>query len=168
MPIRINRSTLTFLVAVALTALVTACATNRAGREQKGDIEGPVTLEQMTSPARSVIQQLTEGGKIDSILREVEKGRTVYDVEVTFPDRHMEFTVAADGEVVGLETSIDYSKLPEAVRLATEKYFGSSAGLSPSKGVEDGQITYEIDGTKDGKKVAARFDSSGKLVGEEK
>ncbi len=167
MQIGISRSTVAFVVAMGLTALAPACATKRAATEQD-DVTGPVSLEQLTPPARTAVEQLTEGGTINSIEREMANGRIVYDVEVTYPDRHMEYNIAKDGEIVGLETGIDYSKLPEAVRVATEKYFGTSVGLSPSKGVEDGQITYEIDGTKDGKKVAVIFDPTGKLIEEEK
>jgi uncharacterized membrane protein YkoI len=165
---RINRSIMAFLLAVSVTALAAACASTKAGKEKKEDASERVSLAQLPAPARAAVEKLTAGGKIDKIDKEVEKGQIVYDIEATVSGKHVEYTIATDGAVVGTETSIEYSELPDAVRTAAEMYFGSATGLNPAKAVEDGQTTYEIEGTKNGKKVAVTFDPAGKLVGEEK
>ena len=116
-------------------------------------------------PARAALEKLAAGGKIDKIDKEVEKGQVVYDVEATVNSKHVEYTIATDGAVVGTEASIEYSELPDAVRAAAEMYFGSATGLNPVKVVEDGQTTYEIEGAKNGKKVAVTFDLAGNSWG---
>jgi hypothetical protein len=76
--------------------------------------------------------------------------------------------ITTDGEVAGTETAVEFRTLPEGVRRSAEKYFGSTAGLKPSKCVEDGQTTYEIEGDKEGKTVAVTFDSDGQILEEER
>ena len=165
---RISRSIVTFLMAAGLTALAAACASNKAGTEGKEDAVTRISVAEMTAPARAAVEKLTVGGKIEKIDKETEKGKEIYDVEATVNGKHMEYAIATDGAVVGTETGINFSELPEAVQTAAAKYFGGAAGLDPARVEEDGQTTYEIEGKKNGKKVAATFDPTGKLAGEEK
>jgi uncharacterized membrane protein YkoI len=163
---KVNR--ITTYLAVGLTALAAACASTKTEREQKEEASGRVLLAEMTAPARAAAERLTAGGKIERIDKEMEKGKIVYDVEANVGDKHMEYTIATDGAVVGTETGVDFKELPEAVQTATEKYFGRTTGLEPARVVEDGRTAYEIEGKKDGKKVAVTFDETGRLVEEEK
>ena len=166
---RISRSIIAFLLAAGVTAFVVGCASTRAGKEKKEEAAERVSLAQLSAPARATVEKLTAGGKVDMIDKEVEKGKTVYDVEATVDGKHVEYLIAdADGAVLGTETSIEFSELPVAVRAAAEKYFGSATGLKPMKGVEGGETTYEIEGTKNGKTATVTFDPMGKLVEEEK
>ena len=165
---RISRSIVTSLAAVAVTALTAACASNSATTERKEDAAARITLAELTTPDRAAVEKLTAGGKVEKIDKETEKGKEVYDVEATVNGKHMEYTIATDGSVVGTETGIDFSELPKAVQTAAEKYFGGTTGLAPARVEEDGQTAYEIEGKKNGKTVAATFDTMGKLAGEEK
>jgi uncharacterized membrane protein YkoI len=100
---------------------------------------------------------------VDQIDKEFERGKVVYDVEATVGGKHVEYLIGdADGAVLGTEVSIEYSELPEAVRMAAEKYFDSTSGLKAMKGDEYGETHYEIEGPKNGKNVEATFDPSGK------
>lgn len=165
---RISRSIVTFLMAVGLTGLAAACASNRAATERKEDAAARISLAELSTPARAAVQKLTAGGKIEKIDKEVEKGKEVYDVEATVNGKHMEYTIATDGSVVGTETGIDSSELPEAVQTAAKKYFGGATRLDSVRVEEDGRTAYEIEGKKNGKKVAITFDTRGKVVEEEK
>ena len=165
---RMSRAITTLFITAGLTALVAACATNQAGKESKEEASDHVTLAQLTAPAQATVAKLIAGGKVDKIDKEVEKGQTVYDVEATVTGKHMEYTITTDGAVVGTETGIAFNELPEAVQTAAESYFGGRTGLDPARVEEDGKIAYEIEGRKDGKKVAVTFDATGKTAGEEK
>ena len=134
-----------------------------ADKEKAQDKEVPVTLAQLSAPARATVERVTAGGKIGQMTKEVERGKTVYDVEATVDGKHLEFLIAdADGAVLGTEVPIAYADLPEAVRTAAEKYFGSATDLKAMKGVEFGETTYEIEGPKDGKMVETTFDPEGR------
>lgn len=165
---------ITMYLAVGLIALATACASTKPERlgvpstaGPKEEISGGVSLAEMPAPARAVAETLTAGGTIERIDQETENGKVIYDVEANLAGNHVEYTIATDGEIVGTETGIDFKELPEAVQTAAESYFGRTTGLKPARVIENAQTTYEIEGEKDGKKVAVTFDESGKLVGEE-
>jgi len=142
----------------ALAGLAIGCASLKpVSTEQE------VTLEQISVPARATVGKETAGGHVDKITKEVERGKTVYDVEATVGGKHMEYLIAdADGTLLGTEVPIAFDQLPEPVRAATEKYFGTSSGLMVMKGVEYGETHYEIEGPKNGKKVEVTFDPAGK------
>ena len=165
---RMSRAITTLFITAGLAALVAACATNEAGKESKEEASDRVALVQLTPPAQATVEKLTAGGKVDKIDKEVEKGQTVYDVEATVNGKHMEYTITTDGAVVGTETGIAFNELPDIVQTAAESYFGGRTGLDPARVEEDGKIAYEIEGRKDGKKVAVTFDATGKVAGEEK
>ena len=150
----------TLIVSLVAIAFVAGCASNKSAGGAK---EQEVTLEQVSPPARATINKETAGGHVDKLTKEVERGKVVYDVEATVGGRHMEYLIAnADGQLLGTEVPIEFSQLPEPVRAATEKYFGTTAGLTIMKGVEYGETHYEIEGPKNGKKVEITFDPSGK------
>jgi uncharacterized membrane protein YkoI len=144
--------------AIVLAGLATGCSSLKSGGGEQD-----VTLEQMSTPARATVNKETTGGHVDKITREVERGRTVYDVEATVAGKHMEYLIAdADGTLLGTEVPIQFEELPEPVRAATEKYFGTTNGLTVMKGLEYGETHYEIEGPKNGKKVEVTFDPVGK------
>jgi uncharacterized membrane protein YkoI len=145
---------------LAGAALLAACSSTHSGKMPR---EQAVTLDQVSAPAQATITREVGNGHVDKITREVERGKTVYDVEATAEGRHMEYLISdADGQLLGTEVPIEFNQLPELVRAAAEKYFGTSNGLTVMKGVEYGETQYEIEGRKNGKKVEVSFDPEGK------
>jgi uncharacterized membrane protein YkoI len=156
MKTRISRLIIALALAVGVAGFVLGCAST-------GQKDVHVTVAELSAPARATVEKVTAGGKVDEITKEVERGKTVYDVEATVGGKHLEFLIAdADGAVLGTEVPIETSELPAAVRAAAEKYFGSLTGLTVMKGVEYGETHYEIEGLKKGKTVEVTFDAAGK------
>jgi uncharacterized membrane protein YkoI len=154
--------TLAPMLALSVAILAAGCASSRDGSTQK---EVSVSLADLSAPARATVDRVTAGGRVDKLTREVERGKTVYDVEATVGGKHVEFLIgAADGAVLGTEVPIEFAQLPEPVRSAAAKYFGSTAGLKAMKGEEYGETSYEIEGTKNGKAVEVTFDPAGRRV----
>jgi uncharacterized membrane protein YkoI len=144
------------LLCLGATVFLSGCGSMKHG-------EKDVTLAQVSQSARATINKETAGGQVDKITREVERGKTVYDVEATIGGRHMEYLVAdSDGAVLGTEVPMEFGQLPEPVRKATENYFGATTGLTIMKGLEYGETHYEVEGLKNGKKVEVTFDPEGK------
>jgi len=169
---RIIRSLMVLLLAVGFVRGAPAKAASEMEHAQdngaKSEKAQRVTLTDLPGAVRVSVEKATAHGKIEKIDQETENGKVVYDVEAVVGGKHVEYTIAADGVVVGTETSIEYGGLPQVVRAAAEKHFGGSSNLQAMKAVEDGKTTYEVEGQKDGKKVTAEFDSSGRLLKEEK
>jgi len=150
------------VAALAALGFAGGCSSSKAIAE-KG--ETPVSLTELSAPARATVERVTAGGHVDKITRETERGKQVYDVEATIGGKHQEFMIAdADGAVLGTEVPIEFAQLPAPVRDAAAKYFGTTTGLSAMKGVEYGETSYEVEGTKGGKKVEVTFDPNGKEV----
>jgi uncharacterized membrane protein YkoI len=149
------------IVAAGLMGLA-ACAGNKKTEEGTA-----VSTAQLSAPARSTVERVTAGGKIEKITKETERGRTVYDVEARVAGKHQEWLIAEnDGTVLGTEVPVGFDELPAPVRAAAEKYFGTTSGLTAMKGVEYGETSYEIEGMKGGKKVEVTFDPTGKELKE--
>ena len=162
MKTQFGRLMVSSILTFATTGLVAGCASTKSGSTPK---EQEVTLAEVSSPARATVNKATAGGQVDKITKEVERGKTVYDVEATVGGKHMEYLIAdADGALLGTEVPIEFSALPDPVRAAAEKYFGVATGLTAMKGVEYGETQYEVEGPKNGKKVEVTFDPAGKEV----
>ena len=143
---------------IGLVGLAAGCCT-KSGAAKEVD----VTLAAVSAPARATIEKETSGGSVDKITREVERGKTVYDVEATVGGKHMEYLVAeANGELLGTEVPVEFSALPQPVQTATQNYFGTTTGLTIMKGVEYGETHYEVEAMKNGRKVEVTFEPDGK------
>src|SRR5205823_3986029 len=132
---------------------IAVCAAGCASLKSAGAAgEQRVTIAQLSPSARATVEKMTAGGSVDQIDRELERGKIVYDVEATISGKHVEYLIAdSDGEVLGTEVTIDYNELPAVVRTAAEKYFRTGTGLKAMKGIEYGEIHYEVEGPKNGK-----------------
>jgi uncharacterized membrane protein YkoI len=162
MKAQISRFIIAAALAAGLAGLVAGCASTKPESAQK---DVPLSLAELSGPARATVERVTAGGHVEQITKEVEKGQTVYDVEATVGGKHLEWVIAeADGAVLGTEVPIEFSELPEAVRAAAQKYFGTSAGLKAMKGEEYGETHYELEGPKNGKTTEVTFDPTGKRV----
>ena len=156
MQIKIKRLMAGFVLSAGPAAIIVGCASMKTGEQD-------ITLAQASEPARARITREIGSGHVDKISKEVERGKTVYDVEATVEGKHMEYLIAEkDGELLGTEVPIEFRQLPDPVRAATEKYFGTSTDLTIMKGVEYGETHYEIEGPKNGKTVEITFDPNGK------
>ncbi len=154
-----SKSRLALQLSLALVVLPLGCASRNK------QPSAPISIAEVSPAARATVEKITAGGKIERINKEIEKGKLVYDVEANVDGKHVEFLIDdADGSVLGTETSIDFSQLPQVVRRAAEKYFGSPNGLKAMKGVEYGETSYEIEGAKNGKTVEVTFDPTGKRI----
>lgn len=148
-------------IGLVLAAACFAVAMSGCALFRKKEVK--VSVADMSAAARTSTERVTAGGRVTQATREKERGRIVYDVEATINGKHEEFLIAdSNGEVLGTETSIEFSDCPKPVRDAAAKYFGSTAGLKAMKGIEYGEVSYEIEGTKKRKTVEITFDELGR------
>jgi uncharacterized membrane protein YkoI len=154
------------VVAIVLVVGLSGCTCPFA--QKKEAPAQAVTLADVPAPAKAAIEKLIAGGEITKIEKEGEGDKAIYDVEGTSQGKNVEYDVAADGTVLSREESVPYASLPEAVRTASEKYFGSGEGLSASKEVEKGNTYYEVEGKKGKAAITLKLSDAGKILEEEK
>src|SRR5258706_3865001 len=87
MQTRISHLIIAVTAAAAMAALATGCASTKSGGAAK---EERVSVAQMSAPARTTVEKVTAGGKVDQVDKEVERGKVVYDVEATVGGKHVE------------------------------------------------------------------------------
>lgn len=94
--------------------------------EEEEEEEAVVALDSIPEAARKSIQAIVGANAIGAVTKETEGGAAVYEVEYKVEGVSHEAEVAASGEVVETERTIDAAELPEAVRKAVEaKYPGA-------------------------------------------
>lgn len=152
----------TSALAIVAAAVVSGCATTD---EDRGKNEEEIPLMAMSAPARATVERETAGGQVESIIRETERGRLVYDVEASVGGKHLEYLIAdSDGAILGTETQIEFNQLPAPVQTEAEGLFGTTSGLMIMRGEEYGETSFEVSGNKDGKRVEATFNPKGKRL----
>jgi uncharacterized membrane protein YkoI len=160
MQARFNRFITIPILFLVAAGFVAGCSSTKSATAEK---EQEVTLAQLSEPARATVNKVTAGGHVDKMTKEVERGKTVYDVEATVGGKHIEYLIAdADGQLLGTEIPVEFNSLPQPVRAAAEKYFGTTNGLTAMKGDEYGETHYEIEGPKNGKTIEVTFEPNGK------
>jgi uncharacterized membrane protein YkoI len=163
MQYRILQAVLVAALIVGLWGCAAICG--KGAREQAG--AKAISLSDVPAPARATIERLTAGGEIKKLERAEEEGKVIYDVEGTVGGKTVEYDVASDGTVLTSEASVPYASLPQVVRAAAEKYFGSAEGLKASRELEKGQTFYEVEGKKGGATRALKLTDKGKIIEEE-
>jgi len=82
--------------------------------------------------------------KIKGYAKEVEEGKTVYEVESVEGTVHRDITYVADGSIVSIEESLPVNKLPDVIRSAAEKQYPKSKISSCEKVTKGTIMQYEL------------------------
>ncbi len=88
-------------IALALGLAFCACATVNA--QDKDEQKEKVNLKDLPQAVQSTIQQQSQGGQIQEIEKETEKGQTYYEVTLQKDGKKQEFKVSLDGKYLGQE-----------------------------------------------------------------
>ena len=162
-----QRRILESILVMVLTFGLFGCATICKHSAKKESPAKAITLADVPAPARATIERLIAGGEIKVLETEEQDGKAIYDVEARVKDKDVEYDVASDGTILTAEESVAYSSLPEQVRAAAEKYFGSAEDLKASKEVEGDKTFYEVEGKKGGTNKAIKLTDLGEIIEEE-
>jgi len=89
-----------FALLAGLTICVAGCNTSHSEREEN---EVEVTLDQVPPAVRDTISRESGGAPVGKIERGVEKGKTVYEADITKGTKTTEIKVDESGKVIGRE-----------------------------------------------------------------
>lgn len=151
-----RRSVSLFVVAVGLTTSIAAFAS-----------EKPIKQADVPKPVLAALQAKYPNAKLTHFAKEVEDGKTLYEVVLKLGTTHSEVSVSPEGNIVSEETTITVKDLPAAVRhgLAESRY-GKAKVLRVERVTEaakPGVTTFELIVEQSGKKHELAFDEAGKL-----
>lgn len=162
------------LMVVAGVAVAGLVALAAAGDEK-------VELEKLPPQVRKAVEKAARGGTIHEIGREREHGRTVYEVEVRFGRREVEFTFDEQGtpleqegenqkyeqheEGEEHEERVSAGEVPKAALAALRKLAGGRKIVELTREREHGHVFYEGSWkTKQGRQVDTLVTPEGDLV----
>jgi uncharacterized membrane protein YkoI len=143
--------TLVFTATMALLSLVGL-----------GAAEKKIQLKDLPPAVQKAVQEETKGAKIVGVAREIEKGKTMYEVETIVNGHSRDLIFDAAGNLDISEETVDASTLPPAVKAAFEARGKILKAETVSK--KGMKVTYEAQVQKGGKKLEVAVDADGKPI----
>ena len=96
--------------------------TSLVGLAQGG--ERKIRLKNLPPAVQKTVQEQSQGAKIRGLSKEVEKGKTIYELELLVAGRSKDMLIDADGNVMEIEEEIALAAVPGAVKTELEKQMG--------------------------------------------
>jgi hypothetical protein len=137
----------------SLVAALWLLAATPAIAEQK------VQLKDLPPAVQQAVQANLKGGTLKGLSKEVEKGKTQYEVESTLNGHSRDFLLDAAGGLLEVEEELAMDAVPTAVKLALAKRGKVLKVESVTRGTS---VTYEGVVEKNGKKTEVALDENGK------
>jgi uncharacterized membrane protein YkoI len=132
--------------------------------------EAEIRINQLPKAVADAARARFPGAKWHGASRDVEDGKTYYDIEMTLGDRDMDVSFLADGTLDMVETEVDEDELPAAVSRSIKNRF-PGARIKLAEAVREGPVLrkdvdyYELHlATPDRKSLAVEVDSKGKIL----
>jgi uncharacterized membrane protein YkoI len=151
----------------AVAGLVVLAAT--AGADDK-----KIPLDKVPEKVMAAIKDRFPGADVNSVEKETEDGKVVYDVELKHKGRKYEMDIQEDGTVIEIEKEVAAKDVPEAVTKAIEAKFPKATveevmEVNKVKGKEETPTHYEVTiVTAEKKKMEVTVSLDGKTVKGEK
>jgi uncharacterized membrane protein YkoI len=144
--------------AIAGLGLIVVATSARAADEK-------VPLDQVPKPVMATAKSKYPGAEIKSAVKEVEDGKTTYELTLKDKGNSIDLVVKPDGTLVAIEKLIDAKALPKAVATAINaKYPGATIKKAEEITVGD-VISYEVGlTTADKKSAGLTLDPKGKIL----
>jgi uncharacterized membrane protein YkoI len=133
-----------------------------------------VPLDKVPAKVMAAIKDRFPGAEINSVEKETEDGKVVYDVELKQKDRKYEMDIQEDGTVLEIEKEVFSKDVPKAITDAIAAKYPKSTvkevmEVNKVTGKEETPIHYEVElVTAEQKKLEVIVSLDGKSVKEEK
>jgi uncharacterized membrane protein YkoI len=139
---------------VVLTGIVSVCF---AG-------ETKVKMESLPPAVQAAIKQESAGATIKGLTKETEKGKTLYEAELTVNGHGKDISFDSTGKVMSVEEEVTIDSIPAPARDAINKAIGSGKLTKVEQVIAKGKTSYEAAIKTGSKTKEVMFDASGKPV----
>jgi hypothetical protein len=143
--------------ASALLAIL-AGATSALAREQK------ISCTAVPAAVRTAFEKAFPKAEIRHCSREVEKGKTVYEIASVEGETRRDVSFHADGTVIVVEETIAFGSVPEPVRRVLNDRYPGGEIMRAEKIIRDGTVMYEFGIKHGGKHMEIVLDPGGNEV----
>src|SRR5215471_1457029 len=131
--------------------------------------EQSVKLKSLPPAAQKTVEEQSKGATIRGLSKEVEKGKTEYELELTVNGRRKDLLIDSTGAILEVEEGVTLDSLAPEVRAEVEKNIGRAKLLRLESVMRDGVLTgYEASVSKAGRKSGVLMGPDGKLLPKKK
>lgn len=152
-----------FVMAIAMVAIAgTAYAADQTTSAAPKKAPAKLDLKTLPAAVRATVEAETKNATLKGLSKEVEKGKTQYEVETMVNGRTRDLLVDPAGTVLEVEEQLDLQSAPAPVKAALE----TKGKLLRLETLTKGSVvTYEaLVQAKSGKKSEISLDASGKAI----
>ena len=126
--------------------------------------EKAVNMKDLPAAVRRTVQEQSQGAVIRRLSKEIEGGKTVYEVEMKVKGHGKDVTIDASGEVIEVEEEVPLESLPNAARAAIEKAAGRGQITKVERVSGGKQAAYEAHVRRDGKTSEIKIGDDGRFL----
>ena len=83
-----------------------------------GAAETKIKLADLPAPVQKTVQEQTKNAELKRLSKEVENGKTFYEIEIIVNGKSRDLLVDPSGKIVELEEAVTLESVPAAVRAA--------------------------------------------------
>ena len=105
--------------------------------------EKQIALKDLPPAVRVSVEANAAGAEIKSIVKEVEKGKTLYEVETLAAGKTRDLMIDPNGHVISVEQEVDLASIPPAARTAIEKSAGAGKVTKVEAVTKGSDVAYE-------------------------
>jgi uncharacterized membrane protein YkoI len=130
--------------------------------------EKPVKMKDLPAAVQATVRQQSIGATRRGLSKEVEGGKTFYEVELRVGGHNKDVLIDPTGAVVAIEEEVAPDSLPEAVKAEFEKHAAGGRVVMVESITENGQIVAYEAHIKTGKKsLEVKVAPDGRLIATE-
>jgi uncharacterized membrane protein YkoI len=150
-----KRHNFLIMFALALFLPVSASAQEKQEKKQETAEKSEQHLKKSDLPAavQKTADEQSQGATVKGYATEMEKGKRVYEVELTVNGHDKDVTIAADGTVLEVEEQAAIDSLPSSVRDGLQKKAGAGSITKVETITKNGKLVAYEAVVKNGKKT---------------
>ena len=145
------------MLTLAVLGLGLSVGTTRADEEK-------LALDKVPAPVLKAFKAKFPEATIKNAIKEVEDGKTVYEIESTANGRTIDANLSSEGEFLAIEKEIPSADLPAAVSAAVKAKHPKGKVKRIEEVTEGSKFFYELLVDENGKDTEVTVDKSGKIL----
>jgi len=131
---------------------------------QDKEDEVKIPCASVPTPARTEFKRMFPKAVITGCAKEMEKDRVAYEITSKEGKIGRDVLFFEDGSLIVVEQTIDYNRIPAAVRQSFEKVYPRSAIRLSETATRGASVLYEFQVRHKGKNIQIVFDPEGNEV----
>ncbi len=125
--------------------------------------EKKVKIEDLPAPVQKTVQEQTKNAQLKGLSKEVEDGKTMYEIETVANGKSRDMLVDPSGAIVEVEEQATLDSIPAPAKAAIEKAAQNGKVLKVETVTKGSAVSYEAVVSKNGKKSEVAVEADGTI-----